>query len=367
MKTTSANATGSLIAAFLRGAWRSSPPALDFSIRDLERIVPLLLRTGVGALGWWRVRESELQDSVAAQELRQAYRLYTLDSHLHRLKIEKVFALLRSTGIEPILIKGWAAARYYPERGLRPYGDIDICVRSRQYENAQRAIASLDPRGFNVDLHSGFSKFGIKDEQELFARSLLVNLDQTQVRILGAEDHLRVVCFHLMREGAWRPLWLVDVSTALESQTQDFDWNYCLGERRQAKPVVSAIGLAHLLLGTEIKHVPGIQGLNKQPRWLVPTVLNEWGSASPSMPSRFAVPMWRHLRAHSEVLNGLRHRWPNAIEATTTMNGPFNEFPRLPFQIGNSLFRLGAFLTNLPKARSKPVSRSGKEVNTTSR
>ncbi len=43
---------------------------------------------------------------------------------------------------------------------------------------------------------------------------------------------------------------------------------------------------------------------------------------------------------------------PNAVEATTTMNGPFNELPRLPFQIGNSFFRLGVFLKNLSKTRN---------------
>jgi hypothetical protein len=135
----------------------------------------------------------------------------------------------------------------------------------------------------------------------------------------------------------------------LESRSGDFDWDYCLRERRQAAPVVNAIGLAHRLLGVKNEGIPEAQRLHKQPRWLIPTVLNEWGSRTPSMFSRHAVPMSRHLRYHDDLLNGLRHRWPNAVEATTTMNGPFNELPRLPFQIGNSFFRLGVFLTSLPK------------------
>src|SRR6185295_16363623 len=142
---------------------------------------------------------------------------YTLESGLNKSKIEEVFALLRSGGIEPILVKGWAAARCYPERGLRPYGDIDICVRAREFKNAERVLADLDSRRFRVDLHSGFAKFGIREEETLFARSELVTIGQTEVRIAGAEDHLRLVCFHLMREGAWRPLWLVDAAVALET------------------------------------------------------------------------------------------------------------------------------------------------------
>jgi hypothetical protein len=167
------------------------------------------------------------------------------------------------------------------------------------------------------------------------------------VRILGAEDHLRVVSYHLMREGAWRPLWLMDVAAALEAQVREFDWDYCLGEKQQARPVVNAIHLAHILLGAKIDAVPERHRLLDTPRWLVSTVLKEWGSLKPSMPSRQAVPMLSHLRLRRDLLNGLGHRWPNPIEATTTMRGPFNNFPRLPFQIGNSLHRSGLFIRHL--------------------
>ena len=353
MKTNSAKETGSLVAAFLTGAWRLEPPALDFSATHFERIAPLLLQTGAGALGWWRLRSSELDSCAAAEQLHESFRLYTLTSRLNKSRIEKVFALLRSSGIEPILIKGWTAARYYPAQGLRPYGDIDICVRPQEFKSAERALADLDPRQFRMDLHSGFAKFGISDEEELFARSQLASLGETEVRILGAEDHLRTVCFHLMREGAWRPLWLADVAAALESLPENFDWNYCLGEKRQAAPVVSAIELAQQLLGAKVDSLPEAKRSKKTPRWLVPTVLNEWGSEAPSMTRRHDFPMLGHLRTRRELLKGLRHRWPNAIEATTTMNGPFNNLPRLPYQIANSLFRVGSFMAHLPKMWNK--------------
>jgi hypothetical protein len=353
MKTNSAMDAGRLVANFLTGAWRREPPPLDFSVADFEKIAPLLLQSGAGALGWWRLRSSELESCAAAEPLHEAFRLYTLESRLHKSRIEEVFSLLRARRVEPILIKGWAAARYYPERGLRPYGDIDLCVHPEEFQSAQRLLAGLDPRKFRIDLHSGFAKFGIRDEEKLFMRSQLATMDQTDIRILGVEDHLRVVCFHLMREGAWRSLWLADVAAALESAPQDFDWNYCLGEKRQAAPVVCAIGLAQQLLGAKVEGFPEAERSKKTPWWLVPTVFNEWGSPVPSMRSRHDFPMLVHLRFGKDLLKGLQHRWPNAIEATTTMNGPFNDLPRLPFQIGNSLFRVGAFLTHLPKTWNK--------------
>ena len=352
-RTNSARETGKLVATLLTGAWRREPPSLDLPASDFELIAPLLLQTGAGALGWWRVRESELGASAVAEQMREAYRLYTLEARLNQSKIEKVFSLLRAAGVEPILVKGWTAASHYPEQGLRPYGDIDICVRRQEFQSAGRALAVLDPRRFKLDLHSGFAKFGIREEAELFARSQLVTIGETKIRVLKSEDQLRTVCYHFMREGAWRPLWLVDVAAALEGRAQDFDWDYCLNEKQQAAIVVSAIGLAQQLLGAEVDAIPRGQCFGKLPRWLAPTVLNEWGSRAPSMTSRHRVPMWGQLRRRKDILNGLRYRWPNPIEATTTMNAPFNDFPRLPFQIGNSLLRLGTFLTQLAKTQSK--------------
>jgi hypothetical protein len=40
--------------------------------------------------------------------------------------------------------------------------------------------------------------------------------------------------------------------------------------------------------------------------------------------------------------------WPNPITATATVSGPFNELPRLPFQIGFLVSSATAMLTQLP-------------------
>jgi hypothetical protein len=352
MKSNFAKETGALVAAFLAGAWRAVPPPADFSVPEFEKVAPLLLPSGADALGWWRVRNSELRSCPAAEHLQQAYRLNTLESSRNKSRIERVFEVFRSFGVEPVLIKGWAAASYYPDKGLRPYGDIDICVRRHELQDAEHALADLGELRFEVDLHLGFAKFGVREDGELFTRSRLVTMSQSDVRILCAEDHLRVVCFHLMREGAWRPLWLVDVAAALESLPRDFDWNYCLGDKRQAAPLVNAIGLAHELLGAEVNGIPEAHRSAKTPRWLISTVLNEWGSTAPSR-THNDVPMLTRLQLRKDLLRGVRRRWPNPIEATIAMNGPFNDLPRLPFQIANSVFRIGAFLTHLPRAWKK--------------
>jgi hypothetical protein len=348
--------SGRLLAKTLAGAWRSSPPEVDFSESELERIGPHLLRSGGAPLSWWRVRHSSLHTSEAAKSFHQAYRLNTLQTLIKDAKIQKIFTLLRSSGIEPILIKGWAVSHYYPEQGLRPYGDFDLCVRPSQYAAAISALANLDRSQYNIDLHRGFEKFGSEDFSDLYRRSLLIKLGKVKVRVLRGEDHFRLISFHLLREGAWRPLWLCDIAAMLETIPSDFDWKVCLGTNRQARSVTCAISLAHLLLGADIECVPDAAQLKRIPRWLVPTVLKEWGKLLPSMRLRHSMTMFMHLRDSRNLLQGFRDRWPNPIEATATMNGPFNELPRLPFQIGNCLYRSTAFLAQLPGRMRRPTS-----------
>jgi hypothetical protein len=341
---------GSSVVAALAGAWRRTPTAFEGSAADLEEVVPLLLKMGAAALCWWRVRHSDLRATPAAEELHQTYRLNTLQAALHQRAIEQVVTLLRSAEIEPILVKGWAAARLYPEMGLRPCGDIDLCVHPEQYAAADGALKSLKGTQYEVDLHSGFDKFGRGSFDGFYDRSQLVQSGETCVRVLCAEDHLRILCVHLLREGAWRPLWLCDIAVAVESRLADFDWDVCLTKDRVlADWILCAITLAQQLLGARVDGTPAARRTRPLPRWLIPTILKEWESRLPSMSQRHRAPMAGFLNYPAEILKGLHHRWPNRIEATVSMRAPFNELPRLPFQIGNCVARTAKFAARLPK------------------
>lgn len=337
----------------LAGSWRCSPPALDCSKAELEEIAPLLLRSGAAALCWRRLRQSELRDAPAAKEFHQAYRQNFLQAAVRERTIEKVFGLLRAAGVEPILVKGWAAARLYPERGLRPHGDIDLCVRPEQFAEAETALwEALGYERYEVDLHGGFDTLGGGGVDAIYARSRLLKLNGTDVRVLGREDELRVLSIHMLREGAWRPLWMCDVAAAVELAGTDFDWDRCLTDnRRQADWVNCAIRAAHRLLGADIRDTPAARTLRPLPRWLVPTILKEWASRRPSMRERHRAPMASYFSRPAGILKGMRHRWPNTIEATVVVRGPFNDWPRLPFQLGSYVARTVKFAARLPKSR----------------
>ena len=311
-------------------------------------MTPLLLETGAGALGWRLVSNSELRTSPAALQLREAHRLHALQAALHEREIQEVVGLFRSHGVEPVLVKGWAIARLYVEPGLRPYGDIDLCVPPDQYLTARAFLDAEVGRKYRVDLHKGFARFGNEPWSKLYARSRSPGIDGVTVRTLGLEDHLRLLCFHFLREGAWRPLWLCDVSVALEGRGPGFDWDLCLGTNQRSRDwVACTLALAQHLLKANLDGVPAAAGAKQPPSWLLPSVLKEWEVRS--VFQRHRSPMVRAWRDPIDSLKSIRCHWPTPVEATIGLNGPFNEIPRLPFQLGNCFWRAMNLLLRFPK------------------
>src|SRR5712692_11964586 len=137
------SAVGRLVATSLEGSWRTSPPPeFHLSTEEFEEVTPLLYDSGAVALGWWRIRGTALRETPSGELLHQAFRLLALQANIHQTKIQKLFRLMRAEDVEPILLKGWAVARLYPQPALRPYGDIDLFVRRQDYGVAKGVIES---------------------------------------------------------------------------------------------------------------------------------------------------------------------------------------------------------------------------------
>ena len=198
----------------------------------------------------------------------------------------KTLELLRENGIEPVVVKGWVSARLYPEAGLRPYGDLDLCVRPDQFGRATALLAGPEGRAFPVDLHNGFGESEAEEFETLFGRSRQLPLDATFVRVLSDEDHLRYLALHLLRHGAYRPIWLCDVAAAAEAADAGFDWDRALGgNRRLADWTISVIALARELLGAEAAGAPLEVTKKRLPGWLIQNVVDKWAEPIPSSES----------------------------------------------------------------------------------
>jgi hypothetical protein len=341
-----------LISAVLSGAWRQFPPTTNLTAEELSGIAPLLIGSGGGALAFWKIRQSELAQTPAGEELKQAYRLYTLHSAIHEQEIVKVLKLLSRAGLTAILVKGWSMARHFPEPALRPYGDIDLFVRPDHHAVAKEVLEAPEGREVFVDLHSGAGHLDDEPFEDLYARSEEVRVGGEPVRVLSPEDHLRILCVHFLHHGAWRPAALCDIALLVEKYRGDFNWDICLTRnRKRARWIECTVGLAHHLLGAEISDLPIETAAKKLPRWLVPAVMKEWDH--PVSVEHIVPPPLADRLAHPvETIRAIRDRWPpNPIQATVVLNGPFNEWPRVIFQAGNYLSRTAKFFAQLPKRR----------------
>lgn len=320
-----------LLAEALAGAWRVDSGGLDLSAEQLGRLAPLLIYGGEAALVWRRVRGGKSRTCSAGRWLRDEHRHNTTAAFLAEQQIQLLVSHMRAGGIEPILIKGWAAARHYAEPGLRPYSDLDLCVRPEQHSAAAARLQLFPPAALPVDLHRGIPDLPDRSWDELYRRSRPARLGNVDVRVLGPEDHLRLTGLHWVRHGGWRMLWLCDIAAALEAGSDDFDWDYCLnGPRQRSEWLRGVIGLARRLLGARTP--PGFS--SELPAWLPRTVLWLWGAGHLRHSCRY------YLYHPVEAVAGLRCDWLNPIKAAFRLGlGPGHRWPLPLVQLGEWLRR----------------------------
>ena len=357
---------GELVARALTCAWRLAPPRLDLSADELATVTPLLLSMGAGGVGWWRIRDSHLAAAAEGVQLHEAWRLHTLHAALQQAQIARAVGLLRSAGVEPVLVKGWAIGRLYPEPGLRPYGDIDLVVRPQEHDAAQRALIHTGTPRPPVDLHNGFPDLNDRPLDELYRRSQVLPLGDVRVRVPGPEDHLRILCLHLLRHGARRALLLCDIAVALEHIPADFDWDYFLaGDPRRADWAIWILELARTILGAPIHQPVMEERMRRMPGWLPGSLLRQWGNSFESIPSAFETCL-RHPRGLPEAV---KDRWPNPMEALYRRGGSVAGLPPLLFQVGDILVRGMMFADRAAgrvggRLRMKASARAQREIET---
>lgn len=258
--------------------------------------------------------------------------------HQKRLELRAlgIFQELHGLGFQPILIKGWAAAKNYPAGRPRFYSDIDIAVSSSDFESVQNVVASSNSSLSGIDLHNELRHLDSIPWPELFDRSLLCELDGGSIRILGAEDHLRVMTTHWLNDGGANRERLWDIYYAVANRPADFDWSKCLDPVNETRRgwVICAIGLAHKYLDLNIDDLPFRAEALQIPKWVINTVEKEWASNEPLMPLQTC------LRDPRLFVRQVRKRFPpNPIQATIEMETKIDETSRAGIQLRNVFHR----------------------------
>lgn len=251
-------------------------------------------------------------------------------------KISRVFNLFRKHNLEPILIKGWAAAQFYPRKEERLFVDIDIAVAPEDYQRAEKILFDFNEEKLTVDLHKGLRRLDNLEWTNLFENSRLVNIGETPIRILRAEDHLRVLCVHWLGDGAEVQSRLWDIYYAVENRPPDFDWDRLLnsvGEKRKTW-ILCALGLAQIYFGLNLENTPAATASEQIPKWVIDTVEKEWKEQI-------------RLKRLQDVINDRRELFqqlkkrfpPNPIQATIEVRGNLKSKAIFVYQIGDIIIR----------------------------
>lgn len=260
-----------------------------------------------------------------------------LQSAVESRSIRSAFKLFRSNGVEPILIKGWAAGRFYPAGHFRPTSDVDLAVGCSDFEIASRLCRSTKPEGFAIDLHRELRHLDTCSWQDLFANSQIVDLEGEQIRVLRPEDHLRVIAVHWLTDGGWFRDRLRDIYYAIENRPADFDWNRCLNSVSSIRRrwIICVIGLTHKYFDLDIDALPFAAEARDLPTWLIKAVEREWASGIRLL------PLYRFTRDRRGFLLQVKKRIPpNPIYATVDMEGSFDAITRIHYQMGTIAKRI---------------------------
>ena len=338
--------SGALVARILCGAWRDRPEPLKATGAEIGVAAPQLLGSGAAALGWRRLLASApLDRAVEAEDLAQTARLLALADTLRTENLRQLSALMREAGVTPLLFKGWAIAQYYAETYLRPCGDFDILVQAADFHKAsallaRHAVLIMGPGGpfvlhnlalqmdYTVDLHGELSPLYNTDVSDLFRRAQPAPSPAQSMLVPCAEDHLRIVIVHLLKHGAWRPIWLCDVAALVEKIPDAFDWEICLtGDRVTADWISAIIVTTHRLLDCRIDHLPEAIRCFPAPAWIEQTIRNLWNAP---YPARFIMHRNELRRA---PIAYLRKVWANPVWAAFTRGAAVTKTPRIRYQL----------------------------------
>jgi len=350
---------GRQLADLLKGSWRQpAPPLVDeLPTDELERLWPLAAGSGAIGLLWRRLEAERTRPEQGAllERIQHGYFQQRLDARRYEQSAQVIITALQAAGIRPLLIKGWSVARHYPEPGLRPYTDIDLVVAPGEHRAAVDVLVRAEVP-LSVDLHHRVPHALGRDLDAMAHRRQRVTLGRVQVDVLGPEDHLRLLCLHLLVHGAERTIWLCDLALLLDLQRATLDWDYLLaGDARASDAVLCALALAHRILGVSLDGTPAAERAARLPAWLSDCVLEHWGRGYQPHGQLGMIP-----RSPRALWRAARERWPNPIAATASLGAPYNGFPRAPIQLADYLWRSVGLLRRLTAKRgsSRSLQRS---------
>lgn len=166
-------AVGQLLSIVRASLWQTPADSTPFAggAADWDEIGRLAMLQTVGPLAAEGAMTLPPHLLPPKEWLRKGYAMVQRNRHTHRLLdscVAEAFTTLTAAGLHPVLLKGQAYARAYPDPTLRQCGDIDIYVGPEDYRAAFEAARRAGWESKDVFIpeakHYGCSLRGVKIE-----------------------------------------------------------------------------------------------------------------------------------------------------------------------------------------------------------
>jgi hypothetical protein len=185
----------------------------------------------------------------------------------HQKAIAAIATIFEARGVPYVLLKGEALSKaFYPQDGLRPYGDIDLLIRPEDYEPAKAALKELGfqlrratkefeerrffgeiefdtegPRSLTVDLHwdtmmTCWEPHSLFKEDGTWASPDHIRLGDRAIPVLNRELHLLFLSVHLAFHHVFDGLLLLcDLLLVLRRDAERIDWDRLIEVANQCR------------------------------------------------------------------------------------------------------------------------------------
>lgn len=194
--------------------------------------------------------------SFLLEKLRKEYIEQTAITMAYDNLLSGVQTILSEEAVEFIVFKGYILANLiYPEPNTRPFSDIDILIRKRDFHKTVRILREngfirrkftfpdlpesiirkyefsfhlhkKDNIPLNLDIHTNLCEslhpfyFPV---EEFWKNTRNITVKDTEITILGAENLLISQCIHVLKHFFFKLIWIYDVHRIIE--TLEIDWN----------------------------------------------------------------------------------------------------------------------------------------------
>jgi hypothetical protein len=255
-----------LQATLLRGkkaldAWLQWKASVDLDQLDSGslRLLPLLHRN---------LRQHGVKDPLMGK-LKGIHHMTWYRNHRLLRNMASVVSFLQDIGLPTMVLKGVALILlHYRDHGLRPVGDVDVLVPTKDafaatdllmgsgwssdklkspglltetYLAQRHAVVLTDAAGQQFDLHWHVlaDSCGAEADQEFWEGALEVKLDGVSTHALNPTDQLLHVCAHGARWASPPGFqWAADAMIVLRTAEPEIDWSRLLSQVRKHRLVL---------------------------------------------------------------------------------------------------------------------------------